>query len=53
MTCKDIIDQLTYNSWWYQINWYGMKKESVRLLYQDWKIFEEYEEQKKEIYERR
>lgn len=41
MEAKKTIDFLTYRSWWYQINWYGMKIEQARKLYQDWKQYEE------------
>lgn len=40
MKIIESIDFLNYRSWWYQINWYGMKFESARKLYKDWKKFE-------------
>lgn len=42
MKAYEEIDFLTYRSWWYQINWYGMRVESARKLYQDWKKYEEF-----------
>lgn len=47
MKMNDTIDFLTYQSWWYQINWYGMDKVRARKLFSDWKQFEEKFEQEK------
>lgn len=41
----ELLDDLNYRSWWYQVNWYGMSRESARKLYKDWKIYEEKEKQ--------
>lgn len=45
MNNDSIIDFLTYRSWWYQVHWYGMSKESARRLFKDWKAFEEKDQQ--------
>jgi hypothetical protein len=36
-----ILEDLTYNSWWYQVNFYGLDKKKVRKLYQNWEDFED------------
>lgn len=37
----EIIDFLTYRSWYYQIAWYGMSFENARKLYKDALTYEE------------
>jgi len=49
MKTKEMIDFLTYRSWWYQIEWYGMSFENARKLFADWKTYEEvYKNEKKD-----
>jgi hypothetical protein len=49
MKASEAIDLLTYRSWWYQINWYGMEIKKARKLFQDWKRYEEiYKNEKKD-----
>ena len=45
MKTETIVDFLTYRSWWYQVNWYGMSKENARKLFKDWKAYEEKNQQ--------
>lgn len=42
----NVIDLLTYRSWWYQIHWYGMSYEKARKIYTDAERFEEHERKK-------
>lgn len=37
---KEMIDFLTYRSWYYQIVWYGMSFENARKLFNDAPIYE-------------
>ena len=37
----NLLDELTYRSWWHQIYTHGMEKERARKLFHQWKAFEE------------